>query len=460
MEEFALSCNYEHLVLDIGDKTWGEYFTDEELHELQTFQNKQFEEIPAEVDVYMDSLTQFIDPEDLRSNLKEELKCTSCEWVRWTILGFMKLFDCNYLPLNNQSEGDLLRRVWSFVDSVFDYSKINCIGGEKASKASSASKNKDRTISGKEKMENKVMGRKVDLLFNRQQLEYGCCECGRFEDQIKKFNDGCFKILKALKDMLYGLYKTSSSSVRDFMSIVPNNHESNYNNCPSINTSSKQHKKKTLLKAVSDFLRLLMKELVEVSYEKIKDAEELHRIFIIPSEWEKEMREVLFRPLFVQADLISKDDHKDRLLFCSELEYICYGLMDVDDLERGKNTIVCRLSPIEEDEILIKLDLVSTVNSLFDFSDAVRYPKVVRSNSLYLTTNNITDDVPSIDILSDMDEKDKVILLKQPLIMDTSKWELDKHQEVFMGSICLFNICAKIGESMFNNVMDLLLNDL
>ncbi|KAI8087415.1 hypothetical protein BDF21DRAFT_312189, partial [Thamnidium elegans] len=111
MEEFALSCNYEHLVLDIGDKTWGEYFTDEELHELQTFQNKQFEEIPAEVDVYMDSLTQFIDPEDLRSNLKEELKCTSCEWVRWTILGFMKLFDCNYLPLNNQSEGDLLRRV-------------------------------------------------------------------------------------------------------------------------------------------------------------------------------------------------------------------------------------------------------------------------------------------------------------------------------------------------------------
>lgn len=48
----------------------------------------------------------------------------------------------------------------------------------------------------------------------------------------------------------------------------------------------------------------------------------------------------------------------------------------------------------------------------------------------------------------------------KPLITDTSEWELDEHQEVFMGSICLFNICAKIGETMRNNIKDLLLNDL
>lgn len=48
----------------------------------------------------------------------------------------------------------------------------------------------------------------------------------------------------------------------------------------------------------------------------------------------------------------------------------------------------------------------------------------------------------------------------KPLITDTSKWELDKNQEAFMGSICLFDICAKIGGTMFNNVKDLLLNDL
>ncbi|KAG2237166.1 hypothetical protein INT48_004668 [Thamnidium elegans] len=241
-----------------------------------------------------------------------------------------------------------------------------------------------------------------------------------------------------------------------------------------------------LLKAVSDFMRLLMKELIEESDERIKDVEELHHIFIIPSEWEEEMREVLLRPLFVQADLISKDDHKDRLLFCSELECICYSMKDLNEdgfyLERGKNTIVCRLSPIERNEILIKLDLVSTVNSIFDFPDAIIYPKVVRSNFLSLTIDNITDgikafietelpfdiqeeiiqiikNVSSANILSDMDEKDKAILLKQPLITDTSKWELNKHQEIFMGSICIFNICAKIGESMFNNVKDLLLND-
>lgn len=47
----------------------------------------------------------------------------------------------------------------------------------------------------------------------------------------------------------------------------------------------------------------------------------------------------------------------------------------------------------------------------------------------------------------------------KPLIRDTSKWELDKHQEAFIESICLFDICAKISENTFNNVKDLLLNN-
>ncbi|GAA5800355.1 hypothetical protein HPULCUR_005783 [Helicostylum pulchrum] len=164
-----------------------------------------------------------------------------------------------------------------------------------------------------------------------------------------------------------------------------------------------------LLKAVSDFLRLLMEGLIEESrelresgeYEEydeaFKDVETLHYIFVVPSEWEEEIREVLLRPMLVQADLISKNDHKDRLLFCSELESICYyltGQYKVNTcLERGNNTIVCTLSPVEENAILIKLDLVSTVNSMFDFSGALLYPKIARSNSLSLTINNITDGI-------------------------------------------------------------------
>lgn len=164
-----------------------------------------------------------------------------------------------------------------------------------------------------------------------------------------------------------------------------------------------------LLKAVSDFMRLSMKELIE----KSDDAETLHFIFAIPSEWEEEIREDLLRPLFIQANLLSKDDHKDRLLFCSEIESICYRIIDPGSgfyLKRGKNTIVCRLSPIAESEILIKLDLVSTVNSMFDFPGAVIYPKVVRSNSLSLTFDIITNCIRAfIDTKVPFDIQEEII---------------------------------------------------
>jgi uncharacterized UBP type Zn finger protein len=66
-------------------------------------------------------------------------------------------------------------------------------------------------------MERKLIGRKVDLLFQRQHLEYGCSECGRYEDQTKELYDGSFKMVKVLKDMLYNLHTTAPNSVREYI---------------------------------------------------------------------------------------------------------------------------------------------------------------------------------------------------------------------------------------------------
>lgn len=65
-------------------------------------------------------------------------------------------------------------------------------------------------------MESKKMGRKADLLFLRQRLEYGCAECGRYDNQTKELYDGSFKMLKVLKDMMYNLYKSAPTSLREF----------------------------------------------------------------------------------------------------------------------------------------------------------------------------------------------------------------------------------------------------
>lgn len=123
----------------------------------------------------------------------------------------------------------------------------------------------------------------------------------------------------------------------------------------------------------------------------------MHYIFVVPSGWEEDIREVLLRPLLIETGLISKDDHKGWLLFCTDLESICYNLTDTNAdstfLNRGKKTIFCRLSTIKKNEISIKLDLVSTVNSIFDFSDPFMHLKVVRSNSVSLTIYDITEGI-------------------------------------------------------------------
>jgi hypothetical protein len=69
-------------------------------------------------------------------------------------------------------------------------------------------------LAGVEKMERKSMGRKIDLIFYRQLSEYGCCECGRIEDQTKELLDSS-KMAKVLKDMLYSLYQKSPDSLRE-----------------------------------------------------------------------------------------------------------------------------------------------------------------------------------------------------------------------------------------------------
>ncbi|GAA5801115.1 hypothetical protein HPULCUR_006557 [Helicostylum pulchrum] len=157
-----------------------------------------------------------------------------------------------------------------------------------------------------------------------------------------------------------------------------------------------------LLVAVSDFIRQSVETLMEsenkneYNINQIKNTGELHHVFIVPSEWEDEIREVLIRPLFVQAKLISEDDHEDRLSFCSDAESIYYYLTDnnmcwIYDIKRY--VILGRIVMVEESKVSIRLDLISTGNPLFDFPNSLLSPKIVASNSLSLTTNDIKNGI-------------------------------------------------------------------
>ncbi|GAA5815424.1 hypothetical protein MFLAVUS_008932 [Mucor flavus] len=148
-----------------------------------------------------------------------------------------------------------------------------------------------------------------------------------------------------------------------------------------------------LTKAVSDYLPLAVKNTMEKNELEIESFDLFHYAFIVPSEWEEDIRDDLIRPIFVRSGLISNEDHQDRLLFFSDIESICYGLKDENkkkhySFKRGQNTIMCRISP-DKEIITVKFDLIQTINTLYGFPNAKFFPKVIKSSSVSVTTEDV-----------------------------------------------------------------------
>ncbi|GAA5800176.1 hypothetical protein HPULCUR_005601 [Helicostylum pulchrum] len=141
-----------------------------------------------------------------------------------------------------------------------------------------------------------------------------------------------------------------------------------------------------LMKAVSDYLPLAIDfTMKKMRFEK-ESIDSFHYAFIVPSEWEEEIRDDIIRPIFVQSGLISNEDHQDRLLFFSDIESIFYRY----SFERGDNTILCRITP-EDGKVDIKFDLIQTFSTLYNFPNAKLFPKVMKSSSVSVTTDDIED---------------------------------------------------------------------
>ncbi|KAG2234213.1 hypothetical protein INT48_001932 [Thamnidium elegans] len=243
------------------------------------------------------------------------------------------------------------------------------------------------------------------------------------------------------------------------------------------------------LTAVSDFIRLFVEKLIKDS-EEIKDSGALHYILVVPSEWEEEIREVLIRPIFVQANLISKDDHQDRLLFCSDIESLCYFLSNPENgyfTKMTRNTILGRIVAVKENQVSIKLDLTLIGNPLFDFSGSVTRPKIMNSNAVSLTSDDVKNGIREfIKIKFSFDAQERTILkimkelgnrtftynmvsnqdkeeasyLMKPFVTDRNIYKQDKHQKELIKSIRPFDICAEISKHLSNNLEQLLPNNL
>lgn len=116
------------LIFDTNDKSWASYFTKEEIKEITMYKPKKLDELPDVLNNYIEDLKKLRDVDTLKKKLSEETTCSACEWVRYTVLDYFKLFKYGYLPLSDQTEDDMMRRIWFFIDTVFDASPIHCRG--------------------------------------------------------------------------------------------------------------------------------------------------------------------------------------------------------------------------------------------------------------------------------------------------------------------------------------------
>ncbi|GAA5811591.1 hypothetical protein MFLAVUS_005031 [Mucor flavus] len=242
-----------------------------------------------------------------------------------------------------------------------------------------------------------------------------------------------------------------------------------------------------LFTAASDFIGLSVEKLMKVenkNVRQIKDTGTLHYVFVVPSEWEEEIREDLIRPIFVRANLISEGDHKDRLLFCTDIESTYYSVIRKpynNNLKLSRNTIIGVINAVEESKVSIKLNSSLIGNPLFDFSKSLLFPKLVASNSLYLTTNDVKNGIREFikinfsfdaqeetikNIMEEINPDSSYKIQRKNNVSDLNKFfiigkgisVLDKKHETLIKSIRPIDICAEISKHLSNNLELLLPN--
>ncbi|KAI9004828.1 hypothetical protein CLU79DRAFT_782619 [Phycomyces nitens] len=191
---FGLTLKYEHLchsfVLDPWEPTYQKcsVFTMEELDEIRNFKLKHLPSINPKTLDYL--------------NLYKEAKTTG--EVR-KILTSKQSWDDKF-DRKESHDLDWIRHSYYTLTREIEHGgldELDVVCGEFVSLASSLRKNKARIPQGKEKVERKKMGRRLDMILRKKNLELGAGEAGKAtgDNDTKLFRERDLKLPKALKDM-------------------------------------------------------------------------------------------------------------------------------------------------------------------------------------------------------------------------------------------------------------------
>ncbi|GAN10042.1 hypothetical protein MAM1_0315d09576 [Mucor ambiguus] len=212
MREVAMKIDHEHpshsLILDVNDKCWLDVFKPSEREEIRRSRAVELPVLSVEMETYLQELA-YLDADQFYIKVDSGIHeiSSGSSWLQKSYRDAFRLLQSDFFPLQSQTEGNVVRRVWSGLDSCSDFSVIKCVSGEKCSKATADASNKDRFLSD---VGRQSSGRKMDYLFTtrKTKFEVGCGECALVGGvkTTKELVDAGFKMPKVMRDMANSIF--------------------------------------------------------------------------------------------------------------------------------------------------------------------------------------------------------------------------------------------------------------
>lgn len=218
MKLLVVELNYVHpvcdVVLDIDDDNWKAYFSAEDLYEIREHLDIEHETFPSCMQEFLDAIPKtnniseifrFILDKRVEPETNPELY-----WLVSSLEAVAYMFISKYIPITDQTERDLIRRVWCFIDTAFDFSELK-FRSEKQCQGSKIMKNKKRKISAVERMDRQIHGQIPDMVISFGNYEFGMAEVAKEAANTKEINEGRIKCCEIMNAMLANIVETYPS---------------------------------------------------------------------------------------------------------------------------------------------------------------------------------------------------------------------------------------------------------
>lgn len=219
--------------MDPNDKNYTIYnvFTAAELEEIANHKSKKRPQSSEKFKLLSRFNTTYI--EELREAFKTNHVFNTPfdaenDWIVYTIYSLLREYENGNLE-RKHNEAWYQSHIWNMIETYFDrIENLEAVIGESSSFASKRRKNSRRAISSLEAMPRMACGYRCDLVFRMYDVghsapgEFGASETGIRNGDItgtKFINEGFYKLLRSLKDMLDYLliqadYDKRSTSLR------------------------------------------------------------------------------------------------------------------------------------------------------------------------------------------------------------------------------------------------------